>query len=63
MVLCSMAVGLFVYYVRGGRLLCDDTSEPTEELPGLTSVSSPVRHVPEPVTETMRGNTVSAYRL
>jgi hypothetical protein len=30
MVLFSMAVGLVVYYVRGGRLLCDETAITSE---------------------------------
>lgn len=62
MVLCSMAVGLFVFYVRGGQLLCDED----EPAPAPVADAVPTTPVPAPVPVTapvMRGNTVSAYRL
>lgn len=64
MVLCSMAVGLFVYYVRGGRLLCDDSDSGSVMGSGSGGQNIPTQPVPTQEPErVMRGNTVSAYRL
>lgn len=54
-VLCSLAVGYFVYFIMGGKILCDDqkTSEtPEPETPGPSTKVTETSNASAPTLET-----------
>jgi hypothetical protein len=57
-VLCSLAVAYFVYFMMGGKVLCDDIAEPEPtEAPEVAPVAKP-----EPVaTATIPTSTKPPY--